>query len=344
MCQSLAQGGMRCISHIKTALQNSEDALVEITIAESQKSGVELPSREEMFNPAKDGYKLDERLMANSQYKNAKLEKEIAETSYRNFRRRVSEAIEEDNHSALKDILYRGDPEARELIGERTMIMDAAEQKAKKANPLKRPFIISEGKKKAQWATDRLKSIKLRIAEEVNTQRRVQKNFGHSLIVHTPDLLSSVRNSMVTADGKKREFEHYDEKFRETYKNQIANDNMRKNPQYQEALNSSSVSSSEAYAKWKTKHDGIEQDYAMTNENIGFLELQARVAGKETPKGKAFISQAKDLKKQREDKIRENKVLAIKQNKEKIAHEEEVNAEFRKEYPGYENVYVAGDK
>lgn len=343
MCQSLAQGGMRCISHTKTALQNSEDALVNLVIAESQKSGIELPAKATMFNPAEDGYKLDERLMANPQYKNAKIEKEIAETSYKNLRKRVTEAIAEDDHSALKDILYRGNPEARELLGERAMIMDAAEKKAKKANPLKRPFILAEGKKKAQWATDRLKAIKSRIDDEVNTQKRVQKNFGHSLIVHTPDLLSSVRSSMVAADGKKRELEHYDEKFRETYKNQIANDNMRKNPQYQEALNSSSVSSSEAYSKWKAKHEVIAQDYAVTNENISFLELQARVAGKDTPQGKAYLTQAKDLGKQRESKIRENKVLAIKQNKEKIAHEKAINAEFRKEHPGYEKVYVAGD-
>lgn len=326
MCQSLAEGGMRCISHTKTALQNSEDALVDLVIAESQKAGIELPPRESMFNPAEDGYKLDDRLMANSQYKNAKFEKEIAETSYKNFRRRAAEAIAEDDHNALKDILYRGNPEVRRLIGERAMIMDAAEKEAKKANPLKRPFIMAEGKKKAQWATASLKHIKATIADEVKMQGRVQKMRGNSLIVHTPDLLSSVRSSMIAADGKKRELEYYEEKFRNTYKNQIANDNMRKNPQYQEALSSSSVASSEAYSKWKAKHEVIAQDYAVTNENISFLELQARVAGKETSKGKAYLSQAKELKETRESKIRENKLLAIKQGNEKIAREKEVQA------------------
>jgi hypothetical protein len=312
MCQSRAEGGIRCASHTKIALQNSEDALVDIVIAESLKETVKLPDKESKFVPSIDGYELEDRLMANPLYKNAKFEKEIAETSDLNFRNRVTDVIAEGDNTALKDVLYRGNPEVRRLIGERAIIMDAAEQRAKKASALKRPFIIAEGKKKAEWATESLKFIRSSINDEVKLHTRVQKLSGSSVIASSPDVFESVYKSQEHVRSYREVFNHHNASLTKTYKAQIINENMRKDPQYQAALASSAVTSSEAYTKWQAKHDDIKHDYAMTNENMDMLRNQARIAGENTPQGKAYLLQVRELEKDRAKKIAENRILAAK--------------------------------
>lgn len=324
MCQSRSEGGIRCASHVKAALQNSEDALVDVVLAESKKAGIELPTKESKFEPSIDGYELEDRLMSNPQYKNAKAEKEIAETSDINFRNRVAAAIVEGNSDNLKDILYRGNPEVRRLIGERAIIMDAAEQKAKKANPLKRPFLIAEGKRKTEWATESLKFIRSSINKEVKMREKLQKQSGSVHLANSPYDFASVQASKENVRAHSENYNHYNEQLTKTYKSQIANENIRKDPKYQEALMSEAVVSSQAYGKWQEKNEEIKADYAITSENMDHVKTQIRLAEESNDKVKAdgYRSKLAGLEAQKEKKIAENKKIAAQQEAEQKAREE----------------------
>lgn len=252
MCQSKAEGGIRCSSHAVLALQRHADKQVEMVKEYAAAKGITLQDESTMYNSfehstgiflkvqEKSAYKKTENAFYNAKKDASELEHQLV--SVASFR----------NPSSVADHLWQ----RSRVVKETTALRDKAWQEGREAE--------------ADASIAKLQALRVKTAAEAqHIVDIVTRNGKHNLIDtlksenSTPGYLS---DAQAKAEYEKNVYLDVRKKLTAEEKHRFISKKFRETPEYKDVTRSVAFRVQPAVREWEGKQKELQQDYSMTGE------------------------------------------------------------------------------
>lgn len=317
MCQSKAEGGIRCHSHAHEALAASEDKYVDLVVSKAaETTGWQPWPRETYFGSPYDSLRLETMLSGDTAVAKARVEKEQLEDELDTCRAEIQYGVEQMNVKYINNGIRRADPEITDLIDKRDGLISEARREIAKANATddnehigqvraKYTKAISEVEKKLSATQEKTMAEAQAIYE---ASRSMPRDADIKTIIDKakPASISALEKANSEAQRKRMVLEAEKTKL---YKNRIAGYNMREDENFKDIEKFPGFRSSDEFFAWRKKNASLRMDYAISNTSMANLEYKISDTSDPEQK-KSLLEKQKNLMNVREAIIRKNKESA----------------------------------
>lgn len=290
MCQSKAEGGIRCHSHAHEALAASHDRYVALVVAKSEDiSGEQLPTARESFNDDNptDHYKLSVMLSGDKSLEKLKAESEQLAYDFR----RAYDGINEGHRNGDWRGIYRAisitDPETAKLVQKRDELRSQYHKDVEEARNEGDVNMIAALGAKHERESGEVSTI-LDARNEV-MQKQAQEIAGLSRVPdglpihkhHQFRIPSAVRDLQKEFLATREKARTVEAEKTTAFKTRIGGYNLKQTEAFKKIASSPALTASKEYRDWRKKDAVAKGDYAITNTSMN--NLKAKI--EESPRG-----------------------------------------------------------
>lgn len=315
MCQSKAEGGIRCFSHAKETLAFSEDKYVEMVIAKSEEvNGVKIDPPEKWFGGFDDNLKLQVMLGGESSLQKLNTRREELADAIRANHRIVEESVKNNDSASLIKMMKSTDPELQALRARKTELLEKVQQDVANAKTEEEALALyAEEERESRKVVGEMRTRTGVIEEEATdilNLRNVLNDepvFKH-IRYRTPDGIRAMRKEYLEVSDKAREITA---KKTELFKKRIGGYNLKNNEDFKNVERSSELRGSQEYKEWREKNASARVDYAITSTMMADLKVSITEEPEGSEKREKLEKKYATLSKVREAKIANNKKSAV---------------------------------
>lgn len=315
MCQSKAEGGIRCFSHAKETLALSEDKYVEMVIAKSEEvNGVKIDPPEKWFGGFDDNLKLQVMLGGESSLQKLNTRREELADAIRANHRIVEESVKNNDAASLIKMMKSTDPELQALRARKTELLEKVQQDVANAKTEEEALALyAEEERESRKVVGEMRTRTGVIEEEATdilNLRNVLNDepvFKH-IRYRTPDGIRAMRKEYLEVSDKAREITA---KKTELFKKRIGGYNLKNNEDFKNVERSSKLRGSQEYKEWREKNASARVDYAITSTMMADLKVSITEEPEGSEKREKLEKKYATLSKVREAKIANNKKSAV---------------------------------
>lgn len=315
MCQSKAEGGIRCFSHAKETLAFSEDKYVEMVIAKSEEvNGVKIDPPEKWFGGFDDNLKLQVMLGGESSLQKLNTRREELADAIRANHRIVEESVKNNDSASLIKMMKSTDPELQALRARKTELLEKVQQDVANAKTEEEALALyAEEERESRKVVGEMRTRTGVIEEEATdilNLRNVLNDepvFKH-IRYRTPDGIRAMRKEYLEVSDKAREVTA---KKTELFKKRIGGYNLKNNEDFKNVERSSELRGSQEYKEWREKNASARVDYAITSTMMADLKVSITEEPEGSEKREKLEKKYATLSKVREAKIANNKKSAV---------------------------------
>jgi len=315
MCQSKAEGGIRCFSHAKETLALSEDKYVEMVIAKSEEvNGAKIDPPEKWFGGFDDNLKLQVMLGGDSSLQKLNTRREELADAIRTNHRIVEESVKNNDAVSLVKMMKSTDPELQALRVRKAELLEKVKQDVANAKTDEEALAFyAEEERESRKVIAEMRTRNGVIEEEATdilNLRNVLNDepvFKH-IRYRTPDGIRAMRKEYLEVSDKTREATA---KKTELFKKRIGGYNLKNNEDFKNVEKSSKLRGSQEYKEWREKNASARVDYAITSTMMADLKVSITEEPEGSEKRAKLEKKYTTLSKVREAKIANNKKSAV---------------------------------
>ena len=292
MCQSKANGGLRCSSHTVDAMYAHAEKQIEAVKAYAQANGLALPDESKLYKKSDDSSYVYDKTEEKPAYRQALARLDIARKARQEAEYQLVSVAGFKHETSLASFLWTRNVEAKKAIQTRDKAFE------------------SDDDEQASEAITKLKQLRQETVTHANDiVARVhsvsQRNLLYSLAGDDshPAYLKELKRKEKEAD------ENFDAVRRglvETETNRLISKRLRSHPDYQKIATAENFAGTPEQATWGKKQKTLEKDYSMTREYRLKLEAIASTHPEGSPERAAAEKQVEKVKLLRERTIVKN--------------------------------------
>lgn len=311
MCQSKAEGGIRCFSHAKETLALSEDKYVEMVISKSEEvNGVKIDSPEKWFGGFEDNLKLQVMLGGESSLQKLNTRREELADAIRANHRIVEESVKNNDPVALIKMMKATDPELKALRERRAELLERVQKDVANAKTNEEALALyadeeRESRKVLADMRTRNGVIEEEATDIINLRNVLNDEpvFKH-LRYRTPDGIRAMRKEYLEVSDKARETTL---QKTELFKKRIGGYNLKQNEDFKNVATSSALRQSAEYKEWREKNASAKVDYAITSTMMADLKVRITEEPEGSESREKLEKKYETLSRARDAKIANNK-------------------------------------
>jgi len=290
MCQSKAEGGIRCHSHAHEALAASHDRYVALVVEKSEElTGKKLPTAAESFdatNPV-DHMKLSVMLSGDKGLEKLKREREQLGADVRAAYAGINDGHRDGDWRQIYRAISTTDPEMAELVQRRDDLRTQYHKDAKEARNegdtiMARAITMKHSRESGEVNT-KIEERTALIEREAQVIARLPR-LSDGIPVNknpkfrTPTALRNLQQEFLAVSEKTRNLE---EEKTAAFKTRIGGYNLKQTEAFKKVASSPEFNSSKEYRDWRKKDAVAKGDYAITNTSMNNLKNRIE----ESPRG-----------------------------------------------------------
>lgn len=320
MCQSKAEGGIRCYSHAHEALAASTDRYVALVVEKSEElAGKKLPTAFESFdanNPA-DHMKLSVMLSGEKGLEKLRQEREQLAADVRSAYDGINEGHRNGDWRQIYRAISMTDPETAELVQQRDDLRNQYHKDSKEASDegdiiMMRALTMKHSRESGE-VSNKIEIRNARIEREAQVISHlpilpdgapVSKNPKF----RTPTAVRNLQQEFLATSEKARNLEA--EKT-QLFKTRIGGYNLKQTEAFKQVASSPSFTSSKDYRDWRQKDAVARGDFAITSTSMNNLKAKIEEAPRGSEKRAKLQADYDQLLRVKQAKIEVNKKNAL---------------------------------
>jgi hypothetical protein len=320
MCQSKAEGGIRCHSHAHEALAASTDRHVALVVSKSEEiMGKKLPTARESFddtNPS-DHMKLNVMLSEEKGLAKLKAESEHLGEDVRNAYAGINEGHRNGDWRQIYRAISVTDPETAELVQKRDELRSAYHKNAEEARNegdtnMLRVLAVQHSSESGE-VSEKIESRNALIEREAKVIANLSRLPDGAPVNKHPKfrIPTAVRNLQQEFLDTREKARNLEAEKKEFYKTRIGGYNLKQTEAFKQVATSPKFTTSNEYRDWRKKDAVARGDYAITTTSLNNLKAKVEDAPRGSEQRLNLQAKYDQLVNVRNVKITNNKKAAL---------------------------------
>lgn len=293
MCQSKADGGLRCASHVTTSMYAHADKQIKMVKEFAKGNGLDLPAEETLYSDFTDHGEIYSRASEKPAFLKAQKAYHAALQDGYSAESRFVSVVAMKNPSSVAAHMWQRDPQVKEWLDKRNRALDANDEKA------------------TGEAVSKLKGLRLKItseAEEIVQICRVGKKANLIATLEQqgklPADISDLKKKEKEADA---EFAKVRKELMQTEKARLVSRRMRENENFKAITKKVAFRVQPEVQAWEKKQKEYVRDYSMTSEYREKMEALATHHPEGSPERENIASELRKVEILKDLTVRKNK-------------------------------------
>lgn len=307
MCQSKAEGGIRCSSHAIEALQKHHDKQAEMVKEYAAKNGKTLPDESKLYNDFEHRTAVYSKVNEVAAYKKVERDFYSRNETERKAKFDLASVSQHQSVSSISAFLWKHDALAKETLAARDKAWENGDEVEAEKNIAK------------------LQSLRARTVNEAENIVSIVKNHGAYQLVNvlreqgkTPRYLNEIYEKNESA---KNTFNTVRAEVVAKEKQRFISKKFRNSPEYKEIATSTDFRKQPEVRQWEERAAELQRDYSMTSDYRQKLEDMASFYQEGTEDRERIETQIRKV-----DTLKKMTILKNKREAEMESSKETVNA------------------
>lgn len=261
MCQSKAEGGIRCSSHAIEALQKHHDKQAEMVKEYAAKNGKTLPDESKLYNDFEHRTAVFSKVNEVAAYKKVERDFVNASEAEQKAKFEFASVAQHQSVSSIADHIWRREPAVKEALSLRDKAWEDEDDVA------------------AEKQIAKLKSLRVKATADAENVVNIVKEHGTYKVVNVLHEQGKLPTHLQEVHDKKKAAQDTFSKVRSEVvaveKKRFISKKFRNSPEYKGIATSTDFRKQPEVRKWEERAAELQRDYSMTSDYRQKLEDMA---------------------------------------------------------------------